>query len=151
MNRAQFLLPLAAVLLLGGCTASANGTVGPESPSSSSSPAAVTTTTSLQLTEADVKKEVTKREERLTTGIGSAPRSVKINWESVKIGASRVPNLQDKVDGVRGDVIYPVQVKYERTQIWSEDSTEDRTISYGYDFYLNEFGEWTSMGTGNVN
>jgi len=132
--RAAFtlLLPLAATF---GCDGQASAGDGP---------------TAGALTEDAVKQFVTRKEEALATGVGSAHKSVKVEFVEVRLGATRRPNEQDKIDGIRGDTVYPARAKYKSVRTWGNGETEEKLIHYAYDFYRDEYGEWDAVGLGPV-
>ena len=97
-----------------------------------------------------VKQFITRQEERLATGVGSSHQSVKVEFVDVRLGEPRKPNEQDKIDGVRGDTVYPVRAKYKSLRRWGNGDTAEKEIHYGYDFYRDEFGEWNAVLRGPV-
>lgn len=97
-----------------------------------------------KLTEAIVKGIITENEESLlgTTG----PLSIDIEFESIKFGNPETPSQQDKINGIRSDVYYPVRVKYTIIQHW--DSSDRKIERYeDYKFYINSYGEWSQTNT----
>ncbi len=92
-----------------------------------------------KLTEAIVKQLITKGQEGAigTTG----PNSIDVTFESIKFGKPETPSEQDKIDGIRSDIYYPVRVKYTVIQHYTDS---DKEIEWYDDckFYINSFGEW---------
>jgi hypothetical protein len=82
--------------------------------------------------------------------VGSAHQSVKVEFDEVHFGETRKPNEQDKIDGVRGDTVYPVRAKYKSLRRWGNGETEEKVIHYNYDFYRDEFGDWNAILRGPV-
>lgn len=138
-------------LALAGCNASATGSVTPGASTPPAAGASTAPAAAGKLTEADVKAYVEKKEQALATGVGSAHTGVTLTWDSVQIGATRAPNEQDKIDGVRGDAVYPVRVKYTSNRTWNNGDKEAKAISYAYDFYVDQFGGWDAVLRGPVN
>ena len=102
-------------------------------------------------TEAIVKRFITKQEERLATGVGSSHKSVTVTFESVRFGQKRAANARDRVvNGITGKTLYPVRVQYTSHRTWGNGETEAKKIHYGYEFYVDEFGEWTASLVGPV-
>ena len=102
-----------------------------------------------QLTETIVKQVVTQREERLATGDGGSPDSVTVTFESIIFGTIRTANKQDELDGVpKGQTVYPAKVRYIPHRRWENGTKEDPEINYSYDFFVNKYGQWDSLGRG---
>ena len=134
-----------AVVVMTGCDRE------PAAGGSAGAPGGAATAAGGALTEDAVKQFVTRKEQNLATGVGSSHKSVAVDFSEVRIGATRAPNEQDKIDGIRGDTVYPVRVKYTSNRTWGNGETEAKVIHYGYDFYRDEFGEWNAVGRGPVN
>ena len=137
MRRRTVWAALVAAAVLVGCDGQASGGDGAAAADAG-------------LTEDAVKQFVTRKEEKLATGVGSAHKSVKVEFVEVRLGAARAPNEQDKIDGVRGDRVYPARAKYKSIRTWGNGETEEKVIHYAYDFYRDEYGEWDAVLRGPV-
>jgi hypothetical protein len=136
----------AAILLLAfTLTAGCDTQDSPATPPSAQPPA------STALTEDAIKRFITRKEENLATGVGSAHKSVALDFLEIRLGDPRKPNEQDKIDGVRGDTVHPVRAKYKSTRKWGNGDTDEKTIHYNYDFYKDEFGDWNAILRGPLN
>lgn len=141
-TRWAFLLTLLPALVAVGCDGGDGGKGA--SAASSAAPGG-------PLTEDAVKQFITRKEENLATGVGSAHKSVTVEFVEIRMGATRAPNEQDKIDGVRGDTVYPVRAKFKSKRVWGNGETEEKLIHYAYDFYRDESGEWNALLLGPVN
>ncbi len=101
--------------------------------------------------EETVKRFITRKEEALATGIGSAHASVTVTFESVRFGDSREATERDRlVNGITGPRVFPVRAKYASLRRWGNGDTETVNIHYAYEFYMDEFGEWNAYLVGPV-
>lgn len=116
------------------------------------SPDATSSTIKGAPTEADVEKFITKKEEALATGTGSAHKSVKLTFESIRFGKSRKATERDRVvNGIQGSTVYPARVKYISHRTWGNGEAEDKKIHYDYELYQDEYDEWNAYLVGPVN
>lgn len=116
------------------------------------SPEAASSTTEVAPTEADVEQFITRKEEALATDTGSAHKSVKLTFESIRFGKSRKATERDRVvNGITGSTVYPARVKFISHRTWGNGETEDKNIHYDYDFYRDEFDELSAYLVGPVN
>ena len=104
-----------------------------------------------ELTEAAVKRYVTSKEEALATGVGSAPKSVQVTVGSVRFGQRRAATERDRVvNGITGKTVYPVRVQYTALRRWGNGETETKAVHSAYEFYQDEYGEWSAYHVGPV-
>ncbi len=148
MNRSLALMTTIVLLqasALAGCDGktSSTGTPAPGASQAAGQPTAPKAAG--KLTEEDVKKFVTRKEQNLATGVGSSHKSVTVDFQEIQFGATRAPNERDKFDGIRSDTVYPVRVKFTSHRTWGNGETEDKVINYNYDFYTNDFSEWDAL------
>ncbi len=100
------------------------------------------------LTEDIVKQIITSRENNVTK-YSTGPKSVTITFESIQFGTPRRANQQDKIDGIPTEMVYPVRAKYTTVHHYSNEDEEKKNY-YGYNFYIDSYGEWNALGTGPV-
>lgn len=135
-----------AALALAACGEGAAPAAGP-------APAAGTPATAQATaapTEADVKAVIERRVRSLATGSGTSHKSVDITFQAVEFGQPRALNEQDRIDGVRGETVYPVRARYSEHRTWGNGETQDLETYYEYDFYRDDFGAWDYVGKGPV-
>ncbi len=46
-------------------------------------------------------------------------------------------------------MVYPVRAKYTTVEHYSNEDQEKKNY-YGYNFYIDSYGEWNALGTGPV-
>ena len=102
-------------------------------------------------TDDDVKTYVTRKENLLAGGSLTSPKTVSVTFDEIQIGKSRAADQRDRlVNGAKADTMFPVRVRYTSHRTWGNGQTEDVTIHYSYDFYVDEFGAWTAIHNGPV-
>lgn len=102
-----------------------------------------------ELTEQDVQAWVTQAEQTPQEdyrGVDEAASAV--TFQSVQIAQGRTPTEQDRINGVRGDTLYPVQVRYRVQYRLQNGETEDAERAWSYDFYRDPFGKWATISHG---
>ena len=87
-----------------------------------------------------IKAVIQRRVESRATGVSSSQKSVAVISDLIAFGEPRLLNEQDKIDGLRGDTVYPVRAKYSELRTWCNGETETVSTHYAYDFYRDEFG-----------
>ena len=102
------------------------------------------------LTETIVKEVVTRQANHVVDGTISAPKSITVTFESVKIGTPRKASKADEFNGIPPKAtIYPVRVKYTVVYHYSR-SDETNSYYYDYVFFKDSFNEWKALGLGPV-
>jgi len=102
------------------------------------------------LTEANVKEVVTRQANHVVDGSISAPKSITVTFESVRIGSTRKANKADEYEGIPPKAtIYPVRVKYTAIYHYSR-SDETNHYYYDYLFFRDSFNDWKTLGLGPV-
>ena len=140
MTRLTFALPLMlAATGIAGCDEGAS-----PAPSEAAALAATQSVSSMptlgEPSEDDIKAVIQRRVESRATGVSSSQKSVAVISDSIAFGEPRLLNEQDKIDGLRGDTVYPVRAKYSELRTWGNGETETVSTHYAYDFYRDEFG-----------
>ncbi len=92
------------------------------------------------LTEEIVKQKITESIEKSVLGV-TGPKSVDVNFKSIKFGKSETPSRQDEIDGIRSDIYYPVRVKYTIVRHWNDSDQEEERYE-DCKFFIDSFGEW---------
>lgn len=132
-------------LLAAGCDGAGEGAA------SSGGASGSTRAASGELTEQDVRTWVTQYEQTPMEdyrGFDEAASVVTIS--SVEIADGRTPTEQDKINGVRGDTLYPVQVRYTVQKRLPSGETETSDRAWSYDFYRDPFGKWSTVSHGAI-
>jgi hypothetical protein len=76
---------------------------------------------------------------------------VKVTVESIRVGQKRAATERDRVvNGITGKTVFPVRVQYTSLRTWGNGETETKQVHYAYEFYQDEFGEWTAYHVGPV-
>lgn len=104
------------------------------------------------ITQEVVKKFITQREEKDQGQFNGGKNLKSISFESVQFGTSRKALPGELIRVPAGTTIYPVRVKYTTHRAWPANAgaPEAVTIHWTYDFYKDEYGEWTGASTGPV-
>ena len=124
------------LLAIGGCGSDPHRNVIDSSPS---------------LSEEDVREFISTKEKSLATGVGSSHTASQVEFVDIRFGNRRQTNERDRVvNGITGDTVHPVRVKYVSHRTWDDGSSEDKEIHYDYEFYQDEYGEWGAYLVGPV-
>jgi hypothetical protein len=99
------------------------------------------TTDSGGLTEEIVKQKITQSVEKSVLGV-TGPKSVDVEFESIKFGNAEKPSIRDENDGIRSDIYYPVRVRYTIIRHYSDSDQEEERYE-DCKFFKDSFGEWS--------
>lgn len=93
------------------------------------------------LTEEIVKRKITESIESSVMGV-TGPKSVDVEFKSIKFGTSETPSEQDKIDNIRSDIYYPVRVKYTIIRHYTDSDQEEERYE-DCKFFIDSYGEWS--------